>query len=155
MSQGDRSSSIDFDTLVDHIADECLAVRVRVLSRIVTNIYDEALRPLGLRITQLNILVATGKLGTARPAELCQRLAMDASSLSRTLDRLASHGWIEFVPDTDRRARPFRLTSAGRDILTRARPAWEEAQRQAREQLGAPLASQLSSTFSVADRPAS
>lgn len=152
MSQGDRSSSPAFQTLVDQIADECLAIRVRVLSRIITSIYDEALRPYGLRITQLNILVATARVGTARPADLCQLLAMDASSLSRTLDRLASHGWIEFVPNVDRRARPFRLTAAGQEILERAYQAWEAAQQRARERLDEPLASQLSQSLLRTDR---
>ncbi|WP_197444041.1 MarR family winged helix-turn-helix transcriptional regulator [Maioricimonas rarisocia] len=155
MSQGNRHHSRDFGRLVDEIADECLAVRVRVLNRVVTAIYDDALRPLGLRITQLNVLVATAKRGTARPAEICQLLAMDASSLSRTLDRLAGNGWIEFVPDPDRRARPFRLTSEGRSILTQARSAWEAAQQKARDQLGEPVASLLIESFPVGEPPPS
>ena len=58
----------------DVIARECLVVRLRMLNRVVTNIYDEALRPLGVKASQLNILVVTARLGLARPADVCKRL---------------------------------------------------------------------------------
>ncbi len=61
----------------DTISQECLAVRMRMLNRVVTNIYDEALRPLGVKTSQLNILVMAARLGLARPAEVCQRLQLD------------------------------------------------------------------------------
>ncbi|MFG0332637.1 MAG: MarR family winged helix-turn-helix transcriptional regulator [Maioricimonas sp. JB049] len=155
MSQSERHSSHEFERLVDQITDECLAVRVRVLNRMITAIYDETQRPLGLRVTQLNVLVATARQGTARPAEICQILAMDASSLSRTLDRLSGHGWIFFVPDPDRRARPFRLTADVWAFLTKARSAWEAAQQTARQELGEPIASLLIESLPVSPPPSS
>jgi DNA-binding MarR family transcriptional regulator len=113
-----------------------LAVRVRMLNRVITNLYDEALRPLGLKVSQLNILVVTAKLGTARPAEVCDILLLDPSTLSRNVERMQAHGWLEVVADSDRRAQPFRLTAAGRALLKRAMPLWEQAQQRAAELLG-------------------
>ena len=48
---------------VDVIARDCIGLRLRLLSRVVTNHFDEALRSLGLKVSQMNILVATAKLG--------------------------------------------------------------------------------------------
>ena len=53
---------------IDTIAGACIAVRLRLLNRVVTNLYDDALRPLGLKMSQLNILVATARIGVARTA---------------------------------------------------------------------------------------
>ena len=115
---------------------ECVAVRVRMLNRAITNIYDDALRPLGLKASQLNILVLTAKLGLARPGQVCEILQLDASTLSRNVKPLQAHGWVEVVPGEDARAQPFRLTPKGKRLIEKAVPAWEEAQRRASELLG-------------------
>jgi DNA-binding MarR family transcriptional regulator len=124
------------DPTIDTIARTCIAVRLRLLNRVVTNFYDEALRPLGLKVSQLNILIVTARLGLARPAQVCDLLQLDTSTLSRNVERMRAHGWLEIVPDEDGRAQPFRLTLQGRRLIDRAVPAWEEAQRQASELLG-------------------
>ena len=121
---------------IDTIARSCIAVRLRLLNRVVTNLYDDALRPLGLKVSQLNILIVTAKLGLARPAQVCDLLQLDASTLSRNVKPLQAHGWLEVVPDEDARAQPFRLTEQGRRLIEKAVPAWEEAQRRATELLG-------------------
>src|SRR6516162_11336960 len=121
---------------IDTIAKTCIAGRLRLLNRVVTGFYDDALRPLGLRVSQLNILIVTAKLGLARPAQVCEILQLDASTLSRNVERMRAHGWLEAVPDEDARAQPFRLTAQGQRLIERAIPAWEEAQRQAEELLG-------------------
>ena len=122
---------------IDTIARECIAVRLRVLNRVVTKVYDDALRPLGLKVSQLNILVVAAKLGLARPAQVCALLQLDASTLSRTVERMRSKGWLEVVPGEDARTQPFRLAASGKSLLARVVPAWEEAQRQAMDVLGA------------------
>jgi len=124
------------DSPIDKIARNCIAVRLRLLNRVVTNLYDDALRPLGLRVSQLNILVVTGKVGLARPAQVCEILQLDASTLSRNVERMRAKGWLEVVPGEDAREQPFRLTPQGRRLLERAVPAWEKAQRQTGELLG-------------------
>ena len=121
---------------IDTIAGECIAVRMRMLNRVVTNIYDDALRPLGVKVSQMNILVAAGRMGTARPAEVCERLHLDVSTLSRNVERMKARGWLEVIPDEDGRAQPFRLTNEGGKLLEKAAPAWKNAQRQAKALLG-------------------
>ena len=90
----------------DIIFEQCLAGRLRLLNRVVTNMYDEALRPLGMKTSQLNILVAGAKQGLARPADICDRLQLDTSTLSRNVYRMKAKGWLEVVGDKDGRAQP-------------------------------------------------
>jgi DNA-binding MarR family transcriptional regulator len=120
----------------DVISRECLAVRLRILNRVVTKIYDDGLRPLGVKTSQLNILVVTAKLGLARPAEVCERLQMDTSTLSRNVERMMAKDWLGVVEDDDGRAQPFRLTAKGRRLLERAMPAWEKAQERVKKLIG-------------------
>jgi DNA-binding MarR family transcriptional regulator len=128
----DNATSITIDT----ISRTCIAGRLRLLNRVVTNLYDDALRPLGLKVSQLNILIVTARLGLARPAQVCEILQLDVSTLSRNVKPLQAHGWLEVVPDEDARAQPFRLTPQGKKLIEKAVPAWEQAQRQATELLG-------------------
>jgi DNA-binding MarR family transcriptional regulator len=121
----------------DVISRECLAVRLRILNRVVTKIYDDALRPLGVKTSQLNILVVTAKLGLARPTEVCERLLMDTSTLSRNVERMMARDWLEVVEDEDGRAQPFQLTAKGRKLLDRAMPSWENAQEKVKKLIGA------------------
>src|SRR5579872_6775483 len=109
-------------TSIDTIARTCIAVRLRLLNRVVTNLYDDALRPLGLKVSQLNILIVTAKLGLARPAQVCDILDLDASTLSRNVSRMMAKGkrWLEVVADEDARAQPFRLTAQGRQLIEKA-----------------------------------
>jgi DNA-binding MarR family transcriptional regulator len=123
-------------TNIATIAQNCIAVRLRLLNRVITNFYDDSLRPLGLKVSQLNILIVTGKLGLARPTQICEILQLDPSTLSRNLERMRAHGWLEVIPEEDARAQPLRLTSQGKRLIEKAIPAWEQAQRQAIELLG-------------------
>ena len=129
--------------MVDKMASECVAVRLRMLNRVITNIYDDALRSLDLKVSQMNILVAAAKLGTARPAEVCEHLHLDVSTLSRNVERMKARGWLEVVPDEDGRSQPFRLTPQGRMLLEKAIPAWSQAQKQVKRVLGAGFVEQL------------
>ena len=130
-------------TCIDTIARTCIAVRLRLLNRVVTNLYDDALRPLGLKVSQMNILVAAAKMGTARPIEVCEHLHLDVSTLSRNIERMKARGWLEVVPDEDGRSQPFRLTPRGRKLLEKAVPAWNEAQQQVKKVLGDGFVEQL------------
>src|SRR6185437_11268720 len=128
---------------IDKVASECVAVRLRMLNRIITNIYDDALRPLDLNVSQMNILVAAAKMGTARPAEVCEHLHLDVSTLSRNVERMKARGWLEVVPDEDGRSQPFRLTPQGRRLLDKAVPAWSAAQEKVKALLGDGIVDQL------------
>src|SRR5438876_456800 len=130
--------------MIDKIAGECVAVRLRMLNRVITNIYDNALRSLELKVSQMNILVAAAKMGIARPLEVCEYLHLDVSTLSRNVERMKARGWLEVVPDEDGRSQPFRLTPQGRKLLEKAVPAWREAQQQVKTVLGDGFVEQLS-----------
>lgn len=138
---------------IDTIAKTCIAVRLRLLNRVITNFYDDALRPLGLKVSQLNILVVTAKVGVARPAQVCEILHLDTSTLSRNVERMRAKGWLEVVPAEDAREQPFRLTAQGKRLLERAVPAWEEAQQQAGDLLGEDGVALLNKTASKMGMP--
>src|SRR5436305_10631947 len=130
-------------TMIDKVASECVAVRLRMLNRVITNIDDDALRSLDLKVSQMNLLVAAAKMGTARPIEVCEYLHLDVSTLSRNVERMKARGWLEVVTDEDGRSQPFRLTAQGRKLLEKAVPAWSEAQQQVNGILGERFAHQL------------
>lgn len=121
---------------VDTSAGQCIAARLRMLNRVVTNIHDDSLRPLGIKVSQMNILVAAGKMGLARPADVCEYLHLDVSTLSRNVERMKAKGWLEAVADEDGRAQPFQLTSPGSRLLEKATFAWKRAQQKAKALLG-------------------
>ena len=128
-------SSTDRD-LARRIASDCLAVRVRALHRRLSRLYEDALRPHGLTVAQLNLLVAVTALGGAAPGTLCQALELEKSTLSRNVERMVREGWLENRPEPAGRGRRLLVTRRGRGLLRRVEPAWREAQRRARALLG-------------------
>ena len=118
------------------MAEECLAVRVRLLSRRLSRIYDGALRPLGLTVAQLNVLSVIEVIDCAPAGRVADLLAMEISTLSRNARIMESEGWITIQRAERGNGRVLRLTSAGRQKLRKARPAWDRAQTEARELLG-------------------
>jgi DNA-binding MarR family transcriptional regulator len=125
-----------YSRATDAIVHTCVAVRLRLLNRVITNLYDDALRPLGLKVSQMHLLVIAAKLGVAQPAKVCNLFRLDTSTLSRNVERLRARGWLEVVPGEDARLQPFRLTTSGRRVLERAVPAWEQAQAHAEKLVG-------------------
>ena len=121
---------------LDRLERECIASAVGAVNRFISGIYDEALRPLGVTAGQLAILVRAANCRRARSADLCRAMLLDASTLSRTLERMRERGWLEEVSGEDSRARPFRVTARGLVMLRKAIPAWERAQREAAAFLG-------------------
>jgi DNA-binding MarR family transcriptional regulator len=125
------------------IAAECLALRARVLNRALSSIYDRALAPHELKVSQFNLLVAIGGHPGVLASRLGNALCIDESTLSRNLERLRERGWIEIEAGGDSRSRPLRLTAVGRAEFERACVAWRRAQDEALEQLGAQDAAAL------------
>jgi DNA-binding MarR family transcriptional regulator len=122
--------------VIDTIACRCIGARMRLLNRVITGLYDNALRPLGVKASQFNILVVAGKLGLARPAEVCAILRLDTSTLSRNVERMRTQGWLEVVSADDARTQPFRLTIQGKRLVEQAASAWKKAQQEAEQLLG-------------------
>ena len=114
----------------------CMCASFRRASRALTQLYDEALRPVGLRATQFTILQALSLAGEVSQGGLAQILAMDSTTLTRTLRIMGREGWIRERRGEDRRERLLRLAKAGRHQFKRALPSWEKAQAQLGRQLG-------------------
>lgn len=127
------------DTLtstVDTIASECIAVRIRLLNRTVTNIFDEALRPLAVRVSQLNVLMVVAKLGPVSPGDVARRLNMEKSTVSRNVDRMRTRGWLKVSEGDSGRKQILELGSAGRKLIEKSVPLWKKAQAQTEALLG-------------------
>ncbi len=120
----------------DQIAAECIAVRVRLLNRTITGIYDDALRPLGLTAGQLNILVVVARRAPVSPGDIARYLNMDKSTVSRNIDRMREHGWLAVQAGTTGRDQLIELRAKGRQLLGRSLPRWKAAQASARAVLG-------------------
>ena len=115
---------------------DCVATRLRMASRVVTKVYDDALRPLGLTVTQMSMLVLAEDRGFIRQSEVGAELRLDDSTLSRNLERMRANGWLEEAPADDARVHSYQLTAAGRALLDKAIPVWTKAQAEARRLLG-------------------
>ncbi len=127
------------DTLtstVDTIASECIAVRIRLLNRTVTNIFDEALRPLGVKVSQLNVMMVVAKRGPTSPGDVARRLNMEKSTLSRNVDRMRTRGWLEVSEGDSGRKQILELGTAGRKLIEKSVPLWKKAQAQTEAVLG-------------------
>lgn len=114
----------------------CMCANFRRTARALTQMYEEALRPLGLRATQFTILQALERAGEVSQGRLGEMLAMDSTSLTRTLALMARKGWIAEKRGEDRRERRIRLSIAGEGKLKRASPVWEKVQSRLRGKLG-------------------
>jgi DNA-binding MarR family transcriptional regulator len=115
---------------------DCIATRLRMASRVITKVYDDALRPLRLTVTQMSMLAVAEDRGVIRQSEVGADLHLDDSTLSRNLERMRANGWLEEVHSDDARIHSYRLTPSGRSLLDRAIPAWRRAQAEAQHLLG-------------------
>ena len=123
--------------VADEIARECVMTRWRMTNRVLSAIYDEELRPFGLKSSQLSLLVAVTKAGPVRRFELGRLLSLDPSTITRNLAVMLKHSWIEeVVDDGDQRGTPLQTTATGRRLLERLAPAWHRAQVRAKKMLG-------------------
>lgn len=114
----------------------CMCASLRRASRVLTQIYEEALRPTGLRATQFTLLQALSLAGEVTQGDLGRMLAIDSTTLTRTLEIMSRRGWITERRGEDRRERWIRLSRGGHDQLKRALPVWENAQARVARQLG-------------------
>lgn len=122
--------------LVDEVKQHCLLTRTRAISRVITSIYDQALRPFGVNASQFSMLVLiTGMQGASR-AQLGRANRLERSTSTRNLQVLLSEGWVEEVMPGHGRSRPVTISQAGRVLLETAMPVWREAQSTARRLLG-------------------
>jgi DNA-binding MarR family transcriptional regulator len=105
-------------------------------TRAVTRLYDDALRPTGLRTTQFSLLARLDEEGPSALTRLARRLLLDRTSLARELEPLVDRGLVELAAGEDRRTRIASLTESGRERLAVAYPLWRSLQRDVRERYG-------------------
>jgi DNA-binding MarR family transcriptional regulator len=115
----------------------CLCSSFRRTSRALTQLYEQVFRPLGLSSTQFTVLQVLDIAGETSQGKLGQILAMDSTTLTRTLRIMARHRWISERRGKDRRERWLRLSPRGQLQLKRALPLWDLLQADLRGQLGA------------------
>ncbi|MBD2308505.1 winged helix-turn-helix transcriptional regulator [Chroococcidiopsis sp. FACHB-1243] len=111
-----------------NVANTCTCFNLRKATRVVTQFFDEQLKPSGLLITQFTILVAIAQAGSGTINDLADLLVMDRTTLTRNLKPLEREGFVAIQPGEDRRIRVVSLTAKGRNALAVALPLWERAQ---------------------------
>ena len=115
---------------------KCVCFNLKKATRAVTQIYDERLRPCGLRATQLTILLVVSSAESTSITHLSQMLVMDRTTLTRNLKLLEKNGLVEINKGADNRSRMVSLTENGLQVTEKAIPIWEETQSYVTTQLG-------------------
>jgi DNA-binding MarR family transcriptional regulator len=133
--------------IADEMARDCMGVRMRMANRVVTAIYDEARTHLGLKGTQLSLLVVVSRQERIRQTELATLFNIDQKTLSRNVEQMCRKGWLALQPNADRRSHWITATAKGCDVLERAYPTWKVAQTEVLRRLGVQGAAALKKTF--------
>jgi DNA-binding MarR family transcriptional regulator len=127
----------DETDIASQIAANCLMGRTRYLSRVLTGIYDEEVRPFGVQATQVTLLATVAAYGPVRRRDVGRWLHFDSSTLTRNLRVMLDNKWLEEFPDDkDGRGHPLRVTATGGDLLRALGPAWQRAQQRAFRMVG-------------------
>ena len=114
----------------------CTNLKLRQLTRRISQLYDAELAQAGLKTTQYSLLSHVLKLGPIRPGDLAQAMKMDASTLTRNLKPLVVAGWVQLAEGADGRSRLITITEAGREKRQQAQRHWKAAQTSLNRLLG-------------------
>ncbi len=132
MKAADKQSALQ-------VTKKCLAGKMKTVDRIITKIYDDAMRPHGLRVTQFYLLAHAIRNDCFRQADVCAALQINDSTMSRNIQRMKANGWLENVESEDKRETLFQITSLGLQTFRKAEKAWKKAQKQTDELVGDPI----------------
>ncbi|SRR6266581_3887343 len=127
----------------------CACAVFRRASRAITRVYERQLRGSGLNIAQFTLLQALAHVGPITQGRLGRLLALDSTTLSRTLRPLEAKRWLRSESGTDRRERRLELTAGGRSQLERTTQSWERAQKDLKARLGGERWERLLSELSM------
>lgn len=114
----------------------CTCATLRRTARALTQLYEDALRPCGIRGTQFTILQALSFTGEITQGELGRILAMDSTTLTRTLAIMSRKRWIAKRRGKDKREWRLRIAVAGKAQFDRAFPAWQKTQDEVKRRMG-------------------
>lgn len=131
-------TSADIVRAAGELLDTCICHKTRMAARVITRVYDDALRSTGLRATQLSVLAAVGAHGALSIKALADTLEMERTTLTRNLRPLEEQGFVALSAEGRHRSRTLTLTASGRAALRGALPAWEKAQRSVERDLAVP-----------------
>ena len=140
------AESASIADIAEMTAGSCVATRVRQLSRIVTRVYDDAMRPLGITASQYTLLAQLAARDAITAVEIGHELDIEKSTLSRNLKRLLALGHINMDPPAGRRGRGLHLTGKGQTVLKDAFPIWQDAQKRTVSAMGAESRNMLDSS---------
>lgn len=118
------------------IMEQCASINLRRFSRLVTNEYNDALRPTGLRTTQLAVLVAIGAGDKRSLTDIADTLSMDISTLTRSVAILEQKG-LAICQAAGGRKKRVVLTTEGHNTIQNALPYWHKAQQEFYNKIGA------------------
>jgi DNA-binding MarR family transcriptional regulator len=131
----------------------CYCATLRQAARVISQKYDAAVREAHLTITQFTLLTALTEMSRPRVNDLAEALAMDQTTLSRTLKLMKRDGLIESAQGEDGRESRWVVTAQGRARMRRALPRWLAAQRSVEEILGSEETQRLASAaFNLSTR---
>jgi DNA-binding MarR family transcriptional regulator len=122
--------------LIETVGRECLAGRVRKLSRVITGIYDRAMQPYGIKVNQAGILIMLSLIEKPTAGDICRQLQMEKSTVSRNIERMRKQEWIVASGEGRGLSRVLTVTSKGKKLLADIYETWEEAQSEVSEFLG-------------------
>ncbi len=114
----------------------CTCANLRKAARAVTQVYDQALRPTGLKVTQFTVLATLSNRGDLPLSRLAEALVMDRTTLTRNLKPLVGKGLVRIDQDQDLRVRRISLTESGKNCFGAALPNWRKVQSRLVEELG-------------------
>jgi DNA-binding MarR family transcriptional regulator len=115
----------------------CMCYNLRKTSRAITQFYDKMLEPSGLAITQFGLLVAISISKSPTITKLANEMIIDRTTLTRNLNILQQKGLVRITElGNDKRRKNIVLTSKGEELLSKALPLWEKAQRSVTERFG-------------------
>jgi DNA-binding MarR family transcriptional regulator len=127
--------TLPLDTALE-MGKSCTCFNLRKAARRVTNFYDAALKPCGLKVTQMTLLTAIRVLEPVTMKRLAKAIVMDRTTLSRNVALLNKKGMIDIEPGDDLRTRKLTLTEHGHIALVAAFPLWQKAQGETIKELG-------------------
>jgi DNA-binding MarR family transcriptional regulator len=142
----------DIAVLANEMRDGCPALRVREASRMLTRLYDQALREIGLEMSQLPVLAAVAISGERglKITEIARALIMDRTSVTRAIRPLETTGWLRVARSPgDARSKIVVLTRAGERTLREAYPRWQKVTRRIRDVLGSARVDALGAELSA------
>jgi DNA-binding MarR family transcriptional regulator len=150
--QAGETSGAAIADIAETTSATCLATRVRQLSRIITRLYDDAMRPLGITASQYTLLAQLASRDGITAVEIGHELDIEKSTLSRNLKRLLALGMIIMDPPAGRRGRGLHLTAKGQVVLKDAFPVWQAAQARSVAVMGVETRAKLDDLLRLAEK---